>query len=222
MEMEVEHMKQLQRRQDGTIMLEATFCMILCLFVIFLLISVGFLLYQKVLVNVVANEIAEQISQTYQYSSMEDMSHIEKNDIVTANLYRYSIFKEGSMKRANQQKAGRLAKQRIDRTSLAKATSDPTVTVTPVKDDIGRLHYEVTVTQEYTFLLGEFLDVMGLGATRTLSATAYARGTDILHYVNNVRFAKFVGTELADKLSILDKSIKLISSIVELLGKVIS
>ncbi len=201
---------------SGTIMLEATFCMVVCIIIMALLLSVGFYFYQLVMVHIVANETAEYVASTYKFATLRDSAQLEAADIANIGMYRYWFSREDELTDAAATKGTNYANSRLSKTTLAVANTMPTVTVTSVDDDIGRNHYEVTVTQEYTFLMGDLLELIGLTGTQQMSATSYVRGVDVSHYINSVKtwesvadlFAELIpGQEMVDSILSTGKSI---------------
>ena len=183
--------------EHGAIVLESAFAILACMIVLTFLISLGFYLYQQTMVRIVAKEIAEEISQSYKYRNLEDMTSISSSDISGVGKYRYLFF-AGNFDQANNEKAKKLAKVRLAQTSLAKEEGDLSVSVKMVTDDIGRRHYEVKVSQKYGFLLGGILKMIGVQKSEQITSTAYAESVDVLNYVNTVRTTKYVMGKLKD------------------------
>ncbi len=71
------------KRDDAEIMLESTIIIIIVLFMLTAMISVGFLFYQQSLISSLATELAEDIGANYKLIGDGDSSKI--------NLYRTSI-----------------------------------------------------------------------------------------------------------------------------------
>ncbi len=194
-------------RERGYLMLEATFCYVVCMIVIVLLLSVGFFLYQLVLVQVVTSEVAQEVAQNYKLRYVEDSSEVTEQDVITVGKYRYTLF-QSSFDEEKQASVEKYAISRLGKTSLSIADSSPTVTIETVKDDIGRRHYTVTVSQPYTFLFGNILEMIGLKGSMELSGTACVQGTDMLNYINTIKLYRYLadgpifddmtGTKLVD------------------------
>lgn len=207
-----------RNKENGTIMLEATFCILVCIVVIMLLLSTGFFLYQKVMISVVANEVAENVTQTYKLLSAEDSSDISLEDVENVCIYRYYFF-SSIYRKSNEKKGRAYANIRLSKTSLAQDDGTiPVVTIEQVHDDIGRFHYEITVKQHYTFLWGELLEWIGIPGSQEMTATAYAEGVDIFHYVNTVKTYKYFSNKaLQTSLGkVLNSGVKVIKSIYNL------
>jgi hypothetical protein len=97
----------------------------------------------------------------------------------------------GMYKTANEKKATNIADHHLSKTSLAKAGNGPTVKIVPVGDDVGRIHYEVTLTQEYTFLMSDLLNIIGLKDMGKISSTVYVTSTDVGQFINTVKLANY-------------------------------
>lgn len=201
--------------ERGTVMLESTYCILVSIIVLMFMLSFGFFLYQNAVVTVVTNEVAEEVSQTYKLRNVADSSSITSSDISGIGKYRYLFFAD-DFNSKNEAKLNNLANVRLSKTSLAKEEGNITVDVETVVDDIGRRHYEVTVTQKYSFLLGDLLSVIGQSDVETLSRTVYVESSDVLNYVNTVKTTKYGLNELkdhSDLLGLVDSAISLLHSI---------
>ena len=70
-------MKQEQiKNERGTVMLEGVFGVMVSIIVMAFLLSFGFYLYQQTMVDIVANEIAEEVVMTYKFRDVDDCSEI--------------------------------------------------------------------------------------------------------------------------------------------------
>ncbi|MCD8086232.1 MAG: hypothetical protein LUF28_07920 [Clostridiales bacterium] len=212
--------KQNLKSDSGTIILESTFCILVCMVVLLLLLSVGFYLYQVVLIQVVANETAENIATTYKYADLADSADLTADDIANIGLYRYWFSNGTNLEEASMSTGASYANGRLSKTSLAQSNGSATVTVESVTDDIGRMHYEVTVTQTYTFLLGDILNMIGLNGTQQMSATAYAQGVDVSYYINSIKTWKSVTqtvTGLSGEAGVINSVLGMLSSAIKLI-----
>lgn len=206
------------KEERGAVILESTYCILISILVLMFLISFGFYLYQNTIVTVTANRIAGEVSQTYKLREVSDSSYVGASDISGIGKYRYLFFADAfNMK--NEAKAKNLANVRLSRASLAEEEGDLSVDVETVVDDIGRRHYEITVRQKYTFLLGELLSVFNQSDLQTLSETVYVESSDVSNYVNTVKTTKYgvrAITERSDVLQLGDDVLSLIKSSLDL------
>lgn len=202
-------------KERGAVMLEGVFGVCVSIIVMIFLLSFGFYLYQVTMVDIVANEIATEVVQTYKFKNVSDSSDISLNDVTSVGRYRYILF-ASQYDSANEAKGATLANVRLTKTTLAQTESMPTVQIEKVGDDVGRMHYEVTLSQEYSFLLGDVLSIVGLDASDTISATVYVEAVDVSNYINTVKMtnyglSKFVSAN--PLLKTVDSVIKLMESV---------
>ena len=176
-----------KNNERGAIILESTYCVIISIFVAVFFVSFSFYLYQRAMVSVVANEIAEELGPTYKYEGQD----ITKSSIENIKKYRYTL-SSGKYLTANKAVLDSKAGPRLKQTSLAKNKNKVKVTLERVKDDIGRAHYVVKVEQKYEFLLSGFLKYIVNKKYHTITATAYVAETDVLYYVNSVKFYQYL------------------------------
>lgn len=198
----------MKKSESGEIMLEAVFCIIVTLFVIMFLLGLGFVLYQHALVTIVANEAAEEVSQTYKLINVEDSSNISIQDVRDSDgtngivKYRY-YFSGNDFKKKAEELTEDLINSHIGYTSLASKENSLNVDVKVVKDDVGRRHYVIVAGQKYGFLFGNVLKLFGLWDKTEITAESYVMGVDVLHHVNAVKNGEYIINELEEDISVI-------------------
>lgn len=205
------------KKEHGSIILESTYCILISIIIVMFFMSFGFFLYQKTMVTIVANEVAEEVSLTYKLRSVSDSSLVTVDDVSGVGKYRYMFF-ANRFNDHNETKAENIANVRLTKASLAEEEGSLFVDVEMIVDDIGRRHYEVTVRQEYSFLFGDLLSFVGLNDAQVLEETVYVESHDVLNYVNTVKATKYGIDKAAD----LDGGLGLENSMVTLVKKTIS
>lgn len=203
------------RKERGSVMLESTYCILISVIVLMFIMSFGFFLYQHTVVTIVANEVAEEVAQTYKLRNVTDSSTVTSSDISGIGKYRYLFFSD-SFNTKNEAKLTTLANVRLTKTSLNEMDGRIKINVETVVDDIGRRHYEVTVSQRYTFLLGELLAFIGQSDSQIIERTSYVESPDVLNYVNTVKATQYGMDELSENvgfLGVIDSAISLLHSI---------
>ena len=203
-----------RKGENGAIILESTYCILLSTIVFFFLISLSFYLYDQTLITIIANQTASEVAQTYKLRYVEDSSELSSEDISGIGKYRYLFFKE-SFDSANRNKARTMTNMRLEESSFAEEEGWADITIETVVDDIGRRHYVVTVKQESNFLLGSLLETFGIDVENTLKATSYATSVDVLSYVNTVKLTKYGCGKLEENsfVKMFDSAIKLLHTI---------
>ena len=205
----------LVKNEQGAIMIESVFGITVSIIIMAFLLSFGFYLYQHTMVNIVANEIAEEVAMTYKFRDVDDCAEISISDIQNIDRYRYFLF-AGQYDSANESKGTSLANIRLSKTSLAHFKSTPKVEIEAIGDDLGRMHYEVTLTQNYEFMMGDILSLIGRTNVETLSATVYVESVDVSNYINTVKLANY-GLKKFENLNPLFKTV---SAVIKLMKSV--
>ena len=204
------------KSERGAIMVESTYCILLALFVLFFMLSFGFRLYQETVVGIVANEVAEEVVLNYKILDITDSTQVTQTKVEKVSYFRY-LFGGSNYTKANESKGESIAKTRLTATDLNKDQGALDVKIKPVKDGVGRRHYEVTVQKRYSFLLGDLLKVIGLNGTEVISATVYVESVDVLGYANTIKLTQYMINKVAQKsvvLKYIETAIKLVESIV--------
>lgn len=205
-----------QMKNDrGTVMIEGVFGVMVSIIIMAFLLSFGFYLYQQAMIDIVANEIAEEVVMTYKFRSTYDCEDISLSDVQNIGRYRYLLF-SGKYDSANEIKAKNLANARLSKTSLAQTNSAPIVKIEKVSNDVGRMHYEVTLTRTYKFMMGEILSLVGIADIETLSSTVYVEAVDVSNYINTVKMTNY-GLE---KFEGANPLLKTVSSVIKLMKSV--
>ena len=185
--------------ESGEIMIESTIIVLMTTFILIFLVSLGFLLYQKSIINTVANETASEIAQTYKYTGILDKDISSQQEMLSAidgiKKYRY-VFSWGSLEADNAEKAETYSIGRLSRTSFASVQSGPTIQVNAIKSDIGRRYIEVTLEARYSIFWGGALKAFGMEDAYVISSTAYAECNDISSYYNTVKFTKYACSKI--------------------------
>lgn len=205
------------KNEQGSVMLESTYCILISIIVLIFLMSFGFFLYQKTIFTITANDIAEEIALTYKFRGVTDNKEITADDISGIGKYRYLLFLN-RFDSANETKGMILSNVRLTKTSLAQSADELSVEVVTVSDDIGRKHYEVTIKQTYSFLLGDLLSIIGREDVQTFETTVYVDSYDVLNYINSIKSSKYLIDELKSHsatVELLNSAISLIKSVLD-------
>ncbi len=200
--------------ERGAVVVESTWCILLVLFVCLFFISYGFVLYQRTVVTVMANDIAEDIAITYKLKNVADASSVTAADVYSVGKYRYLFF-SGDFETANNAKGTALGQKRARAGEMAQAVGNTTVKVEKIKDDIGRYHLKVTVKQRYHFFLGDLLSVIGQADTQMVEASVNVVGTDMLSYSNTLHTVSYM-TDAIGELEV----VKIVNNVISLLGTI--
>lgn len=163
--------------ESGEIMIESTIIVLLTTFILIFMVSLGFLYYQKSMINTVANETATGIGQMYRYQGVNDEDISSSTEMLSAMnsilKYRY-IFWGFLLEGDNLEKADSYTVARLSKTSLATQEGEPTIQMNVNSSDFGRRYVEVTVEAKYSIFWGGALKAFGMEEEYVISSTAYA------------------------------------------------
>lgn len=198
----------------GAIMLEAMIVYGITLFLLFMILAIFSVLYQRWNLQTIANETAARVAQTYRFSNIDESSGgVSRDDILKVGPYRY--FTNGITKKMEKNAMARVSEYsfwRLGRTTFTTDVTEPQCETKVKSDAMGRRHIETTLTGEYAVPFGEVLDYFGLGGTIEYKVSAYADCVDIVDYISFVDFMK-----KQTSLDMFDsESIKLVDSFISL------
>ena len=79
-----------EKGEDGTVMIEWSIGMLLCILILVFFIGFSMYLYQNVMFHVTANEAAQVVAENYKYgSAKKDLNLVSEEDITKIGVYRY-------------------------------------------------------------------------------------------------------------------------------------
>ncbi len=189
--------------ENGTIMIESTYCMIAAIFVLVFIMGLGFILYQSVMFNIACNQCAEEVVQTYKLQNVTHNYEVTLNDVTSVGKYRYFL---GKIQKASDTHLNTLVNERLAATSFALDDGTATVTIKPHIDDIGRRHYAIQITKPYKFLFHNLFSgkmFSALNINSNMKCTVYVEGADMLSLSNTIEFTEFIFRYLEEKVEIL-------------------
>ena len=216
-----------QNKRSGELVLEAMIVVVIVMLVLLIVLSTSFFLYQRVGLQIVAQDTAVKMAQTYRFENSDYLIGFVKPDDVTAvDPYRYmwsSDSKKDFLARTTE-KCGNFAQYRLSKHALLGLEQPSETTVNVVEDTMGRRHLEVTVKALYRVPFFGMLRMLGVqapeleGDVYTMTATAYADSPDVVDYVGTVNYIKSTASLriLNGKTKgMIDKIIKTVSSVRE-------
>lgn len=177
------------RAENGSVMMESIIVYLTTMMLLFFVLAIFSVLYQRWNIQTIANESVARMAQTYRFDQADESSGYLTEDQVTAvGPYRY--FRSSRMEAEIKERITNYASWRMLRTTFAKSVEEPVIEVEVIGDAMGRRHLEMTITGSYTVPLGEILSYFGLESEVTYEVTANADCVDLVDYVNFVDFVK--------------------------------
>lgn len=208
--------------EDGQTVVEATIVVPIVIMVIFVLMYLGFILYQYTVITVVANDTAASIGQIYATPSKDPfVGYTETTTLTKTKLYRNlhnavagALGAADTVDGSNQVKGTWFAKYRLMSTRLYKESGDLAVNVDFERRDGAILQRDVVVTVKATYEL-PFLKFFGIQDTqKEFSGQGRAQCLDLLDYSS---FLSLVNTVANDVLE--PSADKVVSAIEEFMGQ---
>ena len=212
----MKRLKNIFSDDNAEIMLESTIVMIITLFVLIAMISVGFLFYQQAMINTVASDVAVEIASNYKMTDSDIGS--ESSSYKKIKLYRTSFAVTG-MINLHKARAEKYRPERVKLTSLGIYDKEPWVDDFDICiDNVGRLHVEVTVKMECSILFDGALKYFGIiDSMPAFSATGRAECLDVTAYASHVQFLEYISNKISESggniSSILDNIIKIVNNV---------
>lgn len=188
--MEQKNMKMNDTR--GAIMLESLIVYPVTVFLLFFILAVFSVLYQQWNIQVIANEAASRMAQTYRLNQADESSGFVTVDQLTeVGPYRYvgNVLTK-KMEKSISERVSTYTRWRLSKTTYTNSIGEPAVSVAVVPDSLGRRHLEVTITGVYAVPFGEALSYFGFDSTITYETTAYAECIDLIDYMNFIDYVE--------------------------------
>lgn len=179
-----------EKHDKGDVMLESLIVYTITIFLLFFILAIFSVLFQRWNIQVIANEAATRVAQTYRFSSADTVTgEVEEKDITNVDHYRY-VFSGDELETLAQDKIREYAKERLKKTTFTKDVKEPEITANVVHDGMARRHIEVTIKGEYSVPFGQALSYFGFDSTTVYETTAYAECIDLSDYINTVDFVE--------------------------------
>ncbi len=176
--------KMLLNDDSGEVMLESTIIFTLTLFLLLALLSIGFIFYQKAMLNSVADEIASSVGATFKFKDSDLMEReIGSNELSSNQMYRYMFHRDDTLD-AKKIKAKEYIGKRVRLTNLGISNKTPKVEdIKLYTDNIGRFHVTVDVSMETEILFMGVLKYFNIiDSTPRFTASSSAECLDITEY----------------------------------------
>lgn len=179
-----------EKNTKGEIMLEALIVYPVTMFLLFFLLAMFSVLYQRWNLQTIANEAVTRMAQTYRLNDADESTgYVTKEELVNVGRYRYigNTFSH-KMEDKIESRISSYAQWRMANTTYTRNVREPVIDVTVSSDGIGRRHLELTISGEYAVPFGEFMDYFGFEGTTTYEVSAYADTVDLIDYINFVDY----------------------------------
>lgn len=177
-----------KKDEKGFIMLESLIVYTTTIFLLFLILAIFSVLYQRWNIQTVANESATRIAQTYRLIEADTSTgYVTSDQLTQVERYRY-FFNNKAYEDAAKAKIEEYASNRLKKTTFTKDIEEPEIDVKVVHDAMSRRHIEVAIIGKYSVPFGEAMAYFGFPGVIEYKTTAYADCVDLIDYLNTITF----------------------------------
>lgn len=179
-----------RKDENGEIMLESLIVYSVTIFLLFFILAIFSVLFQRWNLQTIANETAARMAQTYRFIEADEVTgYVTDKEIKAVREYRY-LWKSNELETYTLKKATSYAGWRLDQSTYTKNVTEPKYQIEVISDSLARRHLKLTITGEYAVPFGEALSYFGFDSTTKYEVTAYAECLDIIDYVNTVNYVE--------------------------------
>ncbi len=214
------------KSESGEIMLESMIVYLITLMLLFFILAMFSVIFQRWNIQIVANETSAKIAQTYRVTTAETsngyVSAEELNNSWNSlALFRYQ-FSHDVMDNSAKERADGYASNRLKKTTYTHDVKKPEISVAVDEDALPRRHIAVKIEGEYAVPFGSALSYFGFGSTTKYEVTAYSECLDMMEYLTFTDYESavlerkfFKSGIVTDAIDCVDAFFKLISNIID-------
>lgn len=179
---------ELKDNRDGAIMIESLIVVTMTVFLLFFVLASFSTMFQRFNIQIIANETAGRLAQTYEYALKSDSisGNISLEDAANVDPFRY--FKTEELLSATRRKSSEYATGRLKKTTFTRNVSEPVVSVDVIPDSLGRRHLEVKIKGSYNVPFSDILGYFGFSEINDYTTVAYAECVDLSNYIHTVGY----------------------------------
>ncbi len=183
-----------QKNTRGAIMLESLIVYPMTLMLLFFILAIFSVLFQRWNLQTIANDAAARMAQTYRLNEADEISgYVTEDELTAVGPYRYvgNVLTK-NMEESIDKRISDYASWRLEKSTFTKHVQEPTIKTVVHPDALGRRHLEVTITGAYTVPFGEVMSYFGFEYPIVYEVKAYATCIDMIDYIN---FVDYVDTQ---------------------------
>ncbi|MBE7038165.1 MAG: hypothetical protein E7404_04595 [Ruminococcaceae bacterium] len=210
------------KSNNGEIMLEALIVYTVTIFLLFFILALFSVLFQRWNIHTIANEAVTRVAQTYRYANADvSTGEITEDDLANVDLYRNGYLfdikgeiSKGVHQQTIKEKLIEYASERLRRTTFTKEVGTTNIIPDIRYDSLGRYHLSLTISGKYKVPFGESMAFFGFPGVIEYEVTSYAECFDMLEYINTIDYVD-VTTSLK---SLNSDIVKFINSILKMVN----
>ena len=113
------------KNENGEVMLEALIVYSVTIFLLFFILAIFSVLFQRWNIQTIANESATRVAQTYKLMDSDVVSgYVSKAEVAEVREYRY-IWKNSELQNSSKTKIEDYASKRLKKTTFTKNVTEP-------------------------------------------------------------------------------------------------
>lgn len=207
-------------REDGVIMIEAVYVVVIAIMIIFFTMNIGVLYHNRIVLTAIANEAAGGVAEIYGSTGKEPFYNYTDHAFFSGrNPYRYLLPGEGTLEDMAEKKARWYASYLVyEKEFRGDRNMDFSgIQVECVENmGIGMKTLSVTIKREYPVFIMNPMSFWDLDPKYEIEVTGNAVCYDPIHQMNATSFKN----ELADRIDSSSSVLKIVDNIVETVQKV--
>ena len=208
------------KHQNGEVMIESLIVYLVTFTLLFLILALIMISYQKFTIKTVASDVAVKAAQNIRYagSNAVDIENgsFSKEEITSMKAYRYLFGGKGTIEKNIAEKGKMYSYKRLMRTTFKGVvdTDNTQVHIGLIPDGPALRHVKVSISGVYKLPFDEILNFFGLSKLTEYEAVECASCTDILDYINYIDFSKNAVSTIYGDIGKLGKLVDKVWSIV--------
>lgn len=207
------------RSEEGMVMVEAIYVVVIAIMIIFFTINIGSVYYNRIAMTAAANEAAAGVASNYGSPNKEPFfNYTGTTDLYLTNPYRYWISGEKSLDQIAQKKAKWYAGYLVSEMEFFKRSNMDFsgIQVSVEENDAGSRNVTVSVKRKFdVFAVNPFL-FFGLNPQYEVQVTGSAVCYDVIHEMNNIAFVDEMQKKIGGKIPVVNNVVSMIRKLIDL------
>lgn len=186
-------METIRRKENGEVMLESIIVYLITFTLLFMVLALIMISYQKFTIKTVAADVAVKVSQNIRYGDVDvEDGSFTKEDIKKLKAYRYLFGNESDLENKIEELGRKYTYNRLMKTTFKNiVTEDNTdFSIDLVSDGPALRHVTVKINGEYKLPFVDILNFFNLKNITEYEAVESAECIDVLDYINYIDFSK--------------------------------
>lgn len=179
--------------ETGEVMLESLIVYLVTFTLLFMVLALIMVSYQKFTIKTVAADVAVKVAQNLRYGEIEiEDGNYTKENIKSMKAYRYLFGQDKELINSIESMGEKYTYNRLIKTTFKNVVTDENTdfSIKLVSDGPALRHITVTIKGDYKLPFDDILDFFNLKNITEYEAVESAECVDVLDYVNYIDFSK--------------------------------